>query len=413
MAAKTHNITILGGNFGGLSVAHYLLLHTIPALEAINGPKTYKVTVVSPSSHFFFKVGAPRILNPGLAPIDKAFIPIQDGFKQYSEDHFRLVQGEAIELKEDERIVTVKLTDSDDTITVPYDSLVVATGTTSASELWTLQGPHTKSRVAFQDLLSKLPKAQSITIVGGGPAGVETAGELGAQFGSQKDITILSGSTRLLKRLKPAIGNDAASHLSRLGVTVRNDLKLVSSSLNESTGQTEVVLSDDTTILTDIFLDATGGKPNSSFLPKSWLTPNGRVSTDDKTLRATAAGANVYAVGDVASYSKGGILDVNNAIAPLASSIYVDLAHPSSEETEKPHNGGLSSMMPCSAPTPKQKVYKQMSSDLQIVPIGPKGGVGVLFGWTIPSWLVWVIKSRTYMFDKAQSLVMGTDFTKA
>lgn len=419
MTASEHNITILGGNFAGLSITHYLLRHTIPALEASNRSKTYKVTVVCPSSHFFFKVGAPRLVSPELAPIDKAFIPINDGFKHYSKDRFCFVQGEATELKEDKRIITVKLTEYGDTIVVPYDSLILATGTTSKSALWTLHGSHLKTRAAFQDLLPRLPEAQSITVVGGGPAGVETAGELGAQYGRKKDITILSGSTRLLHRLRPAISSDAASHLSKLGVTVTHNLKVESSFLNERTGQTQLSLSDGSTISTDIFIDATGGTPNTSFLPASWLTPKGYVETDVKTLRATAAGPNVYAVGDVASYSLGGILDVNNAIVPLASTISVDLSSLSSpaETNEMPHdknNGGLRSFCPSStAPTPKQKLYDQSLTETQIVPIGPKGGVGAVFGWRVPSWFVWALKSRTYMFEKAEELVMGVDYVKA
>ncbi|KAI9877133.1 MAG: hypothetical protein M1830_004708 [Pleopsidium flavum] len=390
MAASTHNITILGGNYAGLPIAHYLLRRTIPALEASDKSKIYKVTVVCPSSHFFFKPGAPRLVSPELASIEKAFVPIDDGFKHYSKDRFSFVQGEATDLKDDKHVITVKLTESGDTVLVPYDSLVLATGTTSNSALWTLHGSHLKTRAAFEDLLPRLLKAKSITIVGGGPAGVETAGELGAQYGFKKDITILSGGTRLLQKLRPAISEDAASYLSKLGVTVTHNLKFASSSLDETTGQTHLSLSDGRTITTDIFIDATGGTPNTSFLPRSWLTPKGYVETDVKTLRATAAGPNIYAVGDVASYSLGAIMDVNNAIAPLASTIYTDLSQSSS------------------SPTPKQKqiFYNQIVTETQLVPIGPKGGVGALFGWRVPSWVVWAIKSRTYLFFLAKAQVM-------
>ncbi|MCJ1363745.1 hypothetical protein MMC16_002854 [Acarospora aff. strigata] len=395
MAAGDYDIVILGGNFGGLRVAHYLLRQTIPALEASDNSRTYKVTLVSPSTKFFFKVGAPRLFSPKLAPVDKAFLSIDDGFKDYPKERFRFVQGEAIDLKEQKRNVTVKLTESGETATVAYDSLVLATGSTSNSALWTLHGSDSKSRAAFEEILPKLPEAKSITVIGGGPAGVETAGELGAQFGHTKKVTMLSGSSRLLTKLRPATSEEAASHLSKLGVTVTHNLRLSSSSLIESTGQTQLTLSDGSTTTTDIFIDATGATPNTSFLPTSWLTAKGHVETDVKTLRATAAGPNVYALGDVASYSLGSIFDVNNCVIPLASSILVDLSPPSPSLASK------------------QKLHNQSNTMTQLVPIGPKGGVGLVFGWRVPSWFVWAIKSRTYMFDKAVEPVMGLEYIKA
>ena len=50
---------------------------------------------------------------------------------------------------------------------------------------------------------------------------------------------------------------------------------------------------------------------------------------------------------------------------------------------------------------------------LQVVPIGPSGGVGIIAGWRVPSWFVWLIKARTYFIEKADEIVMGTEFLKA
>lgn len=411
MAASDHNIIILGGNFAGLSIAHYLLRHTIPALEASsNASQKYKVTLISPSTHLFFKVGAPRLCSPALAPIDKAFLPIADGFKTYPPDRFRFLQGEATDLAQDTKTITVTLTESNEpttTTTVTYDSLVLATGTTSNSPLWTLHGSHLTSRAAFKDLLLRLPHAHTITIVGGGPAGVETAGELAAQYGRSKSITLLSGTTRLLPRLPPPTSRDAAAYLSaKLGVTVTHNLRLASASaLDDATGRTRLALDDGTTRTTDLFIDATGAKPNTSFLPPAWLNANGYVQTDVRTLRATAAGPHVYAVGDVASYSLGSLFDVNNAIAPLASSVLVDL---SSSSSSSGMGGGSAAVA-----KKKQKIHKQSETMTQLVPIGPGGGVGLLFGWRVPSWLVWAAKGRSYFFWMAEGVVRGKDYVKA
>lgn len=141
----------------------------------------------------------------------------------------------------------------------------------------------------------------------------------------------------------------------------------------------------------DVYIDATGGRPNSSFLPAAWLNEHGYVITDPKTLRAPTKG--VYAIGDVASYSAGGVIDVIYAMRPLCSSVLIDLS--ATDQTP-----------------PKQLQYKPMK-ETQLVPIGPKGGVGSIMGWKIPSLMVWMIKSRTFMVEKVPGTVMGQDYIKA
>lgn len=111
-------------------------------------------------------------------------------------------------------------------------------------------------------------------------------------------------------------------------------------------------------------------------------------------MRATAT-KGVYAYGDVASYSTGSILDINDAVRPLCSSIRVDLS-------SDPSN------------VPKQLEFVQKSlKETQIIPVGPKGGVGAVFGWRVPSLMVWAVKSRTFMVDMAPGAVAGKDYIKA
>lgn len=179
-----HNIVVVGANFGGIGVAHYLLRHTIPALEAQNDRSTiYKVTLISPSTHFFWKIAAPRtIAKPDQIPTSKIFLSIEDAFKIYSPANFSLLLGSATALDEERNKITVERLAPAPTTSVFYDSLVIATGTTSASALWTLHGSHELSMKEMKELHERLPKASSILIAGGGPAGVETAGTTPPKF---------------------------------------------------------------------------------------------------------------------------------------------------------------------------------------------------------------------------------------
>ena len=79
--SDTHNIVILAGSFSALAVAHGLL-KAIPALKTQTG-KSYKVTMITNSTHFWFSVGAPRAMFiPYPKDLMDSFIPVEKGFNQ-------------------------------------------------------------------------------------------------------------------------------------------------------------------------------------------------------------------------------------------------------------------------------------------------------------------------------------------
>ena len=60
-------------------------------------------------------------------------------------------------------------------------------------------------------------------------------------------------------------------------------------------------------------------------------------------------------------------------------------------------------------PGPRTKnVYKKIQSDMQIIPLGSAGGVGSLFGWRAPSFMVRMVKARDFMEGNAMKTIMGT-----
>ncbi|KAE9373759.1 FAD/NAD(P)-binding domain-containing protein [Stipitochalara longipes BDJ] len=387
-----HNIVILGGNFAGASTAHYLLRHVLPLLNSNTDKSSYKVTLVSPSDHTFFKVGAPRaLIGANKTELRAPFTSLTEAFASYPASTFTFILGSAIALDSATKTITIK-TEKEES--VHYDSLIIATGTTSNSPLWTLHNSFQETKAAFETLNSSLETAKTILIAGGGPAGVETTGEIAYKYkGAGKDITLLSGQDALLTYLQhPGVSRIAENQLSALGVKTVHKLRVVSSSL-VSSGKTEVVLSDGTKREVDLYIDATGGTPNSSFLPASWLDERKKVVAEVSTLRATAAGKNIYSIGDVASFSKGNVMDSTWAIPALGYSVYEDLS-----------NGGKGL---------KEKRYKPMGKPMGVVPIGPKGGVGVMFGWRVPNWFVWLIKARTFFMEKAHGIADGAEVLKA
>lgn len=331
----------------------------IPALSKITPETTYHVTIVAPNTEFFYNIPSPRTAaNDAGAPISKIFLPISEGFKTYAPEIFTFVLGKAISISPDNRSVTVNLVESKGDKVFTYDSLVVATGSKSASNLWFTDDTEV-TKNAYIKLQDSLKAADSVLIAGGGAVGVETAAEVG--FYLKKKITLLSGGERLLARHAPGNSSSAESKLKALGVETIHDLRVTGTKTVGS--KTEVTLSDGTIRTADVYIDATGPTPNNSFLPPAWLDSSGKIAVEEKTFRVSGA-PNVYAAGDIASNSDGGILNpVMFGIATLGSAISVDIAK----------ELGVKSPLPL-------KEYKPMK-DSQFVTIGPKGGVGQMMGW--------------------------------
>lgn len=393
MSDSTHNIVILGGSFAGIGVAHRLL-KAFPGLKT-STKKDYKVTMLSNSLKFWWSVGAPRaMLKPYPKDNMDSFIPVTEGFTSYPSESYQFVHAEITGVETEKREVLYKLKDEkedlvSDTKTIKYDTLVIATGSTGESPLYALQGSHVPTLQAYEDIQARLPAAKSVYVIGGGAAGVETAGELGDLHGkntaSPKDIHILSGGERLLPALRPSIAQRAQEMLEGMGVNVEHKLRLKDSKKNTDS-KTEIVLSDGSTRTIDILLVATGRVPASSFLPASLLNDEGKVIVDEYQRLPSATSA--YAVGDVttSSANPGGIIHLQTAIPTTAGNIIAEL-------------GGKG----------KGKVFKPMTTkETQFVPVGPKAGVGAVFGWWAPSFMITMVKSKTFMFEKAMQTVKGT-----
>ena len=386
-----HNIVVLGASFAGLGVAHGIL-KAIPSLES-QTKKKFKVTLIADNTHFWFTIGAPRaMLKPYPNSNDDSFIPISKGLSQYPPEKVEFVHARVTGLDPDKREVFYKSKNeneelSDATLTLHFDTIVIAAGSSGASPVYSLQGSHIPTLDAYKDIQARLPSAKTVCVIGGGSAGTETAGELGSLHGKNtaepKDITILSGGERLLPALRPAIGTRAQEMLTALGVKVEHNLRLTNSKKLRG-GAEELTFSDGSTRTVDLLLVATGRFPASSFLPKSLLDDKKKVIVDPYMRIPSIDSA--YAVGDIASNSPGGALTVKTQVSATFTNVIAELSGKG-----------------------KGKEWKPMTTkEMQIVPVGPDGGVGAIFGWWLPSFGVKMIKSKTFMFPMANQTVMGT-----
>jgi apoptosis-inducing factor 2 len=408
--ASEKQIVILGGSYGGVSTAHYLLRHTIPVLP---DNKSYQVVLVSVSSEVMCRPACPRaMISDDMFPQDKLFVSIPKVFEQYPEESFRFVHGTATELDHENRSVTVSYSNGG-TDKINFYALVIATGASTVSPLLGLNRDAEFLRSAWTAFRRALPTAKNIVIAGGGPAGVETAGELGEflngrawWFSSKLEnpkvpITLVTADARILPALRPVIAETAEGYLAKVGVTVKKNARVKAAAPSEAgtenvASKATLTLEDGATFEADLYIPATGTQPNTSFIPKELLTDNGRVKTNASTLRVDEAGPRVYAVGDVATYSRPAIHLILNAIPCVCANIKRDLLL----------DGGSD------APEIKERAFEEDKRETQMVPIGKSVGVGAAMGYRLPSFLVWLIKGRDYWLWTTGGLWSGKQWAK-
>ncbi|TVY57076.1 Oxidoreductase ptaL [Lachnellula suecica] len=419
-AATPYEIVIIGANFAGLGVAHYLIRKTIPELQKLDESKSFHITVVTPNTDMFFKIAAPRVLlNATAIPESKVLRPLSEGLSKYKPEQLTLTQARATGHDAAKRTVTITPVGSEASKDLHYDSLFIATGTTSASPLWTLHADQSLTSTAFKSLHAALPTAKTVYIAGGGAVGLETAGEIATTYPNAK-VTLLSGGTSLLPRISPAVGARAESYVKSNSVAeLVHNLRVVSSDTSKSPNT--VTLSDGSTREVDLCIDATGGKANSQFLQADWLDETGRVLTRDAYFRVKGNGSDdvegVYVVGDIVAGSNNTAIEVDAMVPTAASAFAVDFARKVIGVSAEPAKSGLLASLfgmfaGKKAGPPSLVEYKPMK-DTILVPIGPGGGVGQLMGWKVPSFFVGKLKGQKFLMELVEPALSGDKWPKA
>lgn len=414
-STKELNIVVLGAAWAGLGATHYIMKHVLPTLPTRNGEK-YHVYLVNPSSDFFFRVASPRAaVSSQLMPNSKLFFPIAPGLSQYDSNKLTFLVGTvAASWDPAARTIVVKNISGGEEQILSYHALIIATGTRTEAAAFSLHGSADESKNALTSIQESIKNAKSIFIGGGGPVGVETAGEIGEylngkpgwfQSGPPKNlkalITVTTDADKILPVLRPAIAEKAGRFLSKVGVVVKKNVRVEKAEQNKD-GTTTLTLSNGELPTVDLYIPATGVTPNTEFAPKNLVTDRGYIQTNGKTLRVDEAGPRVYALGDVGNYSRGGVMDLDTAVPVAMTNLSRDLHAFAEAGGEKAD----------AKPKGSDRPYKPNEKETQLVPIGQSKGVGAIFGWKLPSFMVWLIKGRDYFTSMAPALVDGTKWKK-
>lgn len=405
----TQTVVILGAGFAGLPLAHKLLKAssntTRPSSASDNSDaraaEAVKIVLVSPNSHFYWNVAAPRGIIPGEIAEDDIFLPIAPTFARYAADEFEFILGAATAVESELNVVRVRLSGGEEgggqDVTVAYDQLVIATGSRLISGLPLKPvGTHETNLAQLRDLQSQIERAGSIVIAGGGPTGVEVAGELAAKYGQTKTITLVENSDRVLYDAMPAVRAAAERDLLKLGVKfVYNNRATVSSDPlpppqpgpdDEKKQQTEVHLSKGGTILTDLFLPLYGVVVNTSFLPADFLDWEGnlKLQPDMRVLGIS----NVWGLGDVGNLDPKQLAVLDAQILHLTTALTSILTAGGGAEAET-------------------GAYRLGQKQVRFFSMGRRHATGSIGSWKVPGFVVALIKGRKLLVDYAPGYVSG------
>ena len=290
-------VVILGGGFGGLAAAR--ALH-----------KAADVTVVDRHNYQTFLPLLYQVSTAGLAA-DHVAYPIRGALRK-TPVKFRMGSPISIDHKNKE----VKLDSSE---LLKFDHLIVALGSVTADfgipgvSEFTLgmksvaEALNIRAEIMrrFEDLCRFEDDTKlSITVIGGGPTGVEMAGAIAelirgplksdqAQAASHISISLIEAGPRLLPPFAPSLSARTKKDLEKLGVKV-----LLNAAVQEVEHR-KIKLKDGSTIASEITIWAAGVKGNDAIAQLNLPTSGTRVAVEP-TMQVKNY-PYIWALGDIAA----------------------------------------------------------------------------------------------------------------
>lgn len=297
-------IVIIGGGFGGLACAQEL------------GNSDFEVIVIDRRNHNLFQPLLYQVATAALSPADIAE-PIRRTLARYRNIEMLMAEVTGIDVAHKQVLLA-------DGLPVPYDLLVIATGSEYnyfGHDEWRERAPGLKSiheaRQIRHRLLLSFEMAERATdhakkeallttiVIGGGPTGVEMAGaisELG-RFMINRDfrnlqpdhfrVMLVEAGPRILAAFPEKLSTYAEGYLKKIGVEVR-------------TGSRVLDIADDGANIDGTFIRAGSiiwGAGVKASPAHAWLgltaVPGGRIPVDQH-LRVEGF-EDIFALGDTAS----------------------------------------------------------------------------------------------------------------
>lgn len=280
----------------------------------------------------------------------------------------------------EEKELLVKTRQKDKWLDIKYQYLIIASGTNLGNDVIQNKSEGKELVTLIHNFNKEIHKAKSIIILGGGPTGVEIAGELGYEFGECKNISLLTGKKMPLTIMGEKKAQIAESKLKKLNVKVKNEVKY--KEIQElSSGEFQVLLEDGEVIKAHLVIDTTICIPNTRFLSEGFLDAKGYLKTD--AYFRLEGHPEVIGLGDVLSIGGRSLIDLYHYQLPIF------------EKYIEKNYMGKSWVRLSPYESPRQTM---------VIPISKTGGVGTLLGWGVPNMMVRILKGRDYLMGQAKRL---------
>jgi NADH dehydrogenase len=289
-------VVILGGGFGGLAAARALY-------------KSAEVTVVDRHNFQTFLPLLYQVSTAGLAA-DHVAYPIRGALRK-TDIKFRMGSPISVDHKNKE----VKLDSSE---VLKFDHLIVALGSVSADfgipgvneyalgmktvhEALTIRAEIMRR---FEDLCRFEDETKlSISVIGGGPTGVEMAGAIAelirgplksdqAEAAANIQISLIEAGPRLLPPFAPSLSERTKKDLEKLGV------KVLLNAAVKAIEHRKIILKDDSVLNSEITIWAAGVKGSDAMAQLNLPTNGNRVAVEP-TMQVKNY-PNIWALGDIA-----------------------------------------------------------------------------------------------------------------
>jgi NADH dehydrogenase len=319
---KKSRIVIVGGGFAGLAVAKRLR-----RADA-------EVILIDRRNHHLFQPLLYQVATGAISPANIA-VPLRSALAK--QKNTCVLLGEVTHISRDPKTVTVSTPEAH-TLTVEYDYLILATGSTHSyfgNDQWESLAPGLKTLddalTIRQRFLSTFEAAQSaiftgasqteinraltFVVVGAGPTGVELAGAIGEitrdtlrhNFRKldpkQAKIYLIEAAPRILNGYDETLAAKAQKSLEELGVTVCCGHMVSAVSPHNVTLKTA---EGEKTIDTECVIWAAGvqASPLGKLLEEQFQTPRDRMGRVSVNADLSLPGADhIFVLGDLARFT--------------------------------------------------------------------------------------------------------------
>jgi NADH:quinone reductase (non-electrogenic) len=319
-------IVVIGGGFAGISLIKKLR------------NKKFQIVLLDRNNFHQFQPLLYQVATSGIEP-DSIVFPLRKIFKGYRNVFFRM--AEVKEIRPEDNIVSTKIG------TVKYDYLVIATGSDTnffglkdvqqnsvgmktiqeALDIRSLILQHLEKAVVTCDLVER-DALTNFAIIGGGPAGVETAGAI-AEFkkyilpkdyteldASMMSIFLIEAGDELLKSMSAKSTKNAKKYLLDMGVEVKlNTLVQSYDGLTIKTKQGEELKARTVIWAAGVKGNVPGG------IGKEQIIGNNRIQVDQYS--RVKGYKNIFALGDIAAM----VSENNVAGHPMVAQVAIQQGH--------------------------------------------------------------------------------------